>query len=61
MFKSSRFIAFVTGVVLFTVMVYTTTYDPIMLAGAISTLAGIYIIPRSFRGGSKENDTNTVV
>jgi len=54
MFKSSRFIAFVTGVVLFTVMVYTTTYDPIMLAGAISTLAGIYIVPRTFRGSKTE-------
>jgi hypothetical protein len=54
MFKSSRFIAFVVAVILFTVMVYTTEYDPMAIAGAISVIAGIYIVPRTYRGAQKE-------
>ena len=61
MFKSSRFISLLIAVVMFVVMVYTTEYEPIVLATSISTIVGMYIIPRSFRGANKENNTNTVI
>lgn len=54
MFKSSRFIAFVVAVILFTVMVYTTEYDPMAIAGAISVIAGIFIAGKTYRGAQKE-------
>jgi len=54
MFKSSRFIAFCVATVLFVTMIYTTTYAPMELAGAISVIAGVYIVPRSYRGGSEK-------
>lgn len=52
--NSTRFIAFAVAVILFTTMIYTTTYTPMELAGAISILAGIYIVPRTVRGSSPE-------
>lgn len=48
-FKSKRFVAFCVGIVLFVVMVYTTKYSPIELAGAISIITGIYIGLQSYR------------
>lgn len=53
MFRSSRFIAFCVGVALFTTMVFLTEYTPMEIAGAISIIAGIYIVPRTYRGYSK--------
>ncbi len=52
MFKSSRFIAFCVGVILFTSMVFLTPYSPLEIASAISIIAGIYIVPKTVRGYS---------
>jgi hypothetical protein len=55
MFNSKRFVAFIIAVVLFTVMVYTTTYTPIEISGGISVIACIYIGAQSLRGSSPED------
>ena len=54
MFHSSRFIAFCVATVMFVTMMYTTSFAPMELAGAISVIAGVYIVPRSYRGGSEK-------
>lgn len=56
MFRSKRFIAFAIGVILFTSMVFLTTYTPMELSGAISMLCGIYIGGQSLRSSSKEDN-----
>lgn len=53
MFRSSRFIAFCVAVALFTSMVFLTEYTPMEIAAAISIIAGIYIVPRTYRGSVK--------
>lgn len=54
MFKSKRFVAFGVAVVLFILMVYTTKYNPIELAGAITIITGIYIGAETLRGSTPE-------
>jgi hypothetical protein len=56
-FLSKRFIAFCVAVVLFTVMVFLTTYSPMELAGSISIITGIYIAGQTVRGSSTENNS----
>jgi hypothetical protein len=51
-FRSSRFIAFILILIIFTIMVFTTHYTPIDIAGAISIIGGMYIIPRTLRGST---------
>lgn len=52
MFKSSRFISLCVAVALFTTMVFLTEYTPMEIAGAISIIIGVYIVPRTYRGYS---------
>jgi hypothetical protein len=49
MYKSKRFLAYAVSIVLFILMTYTTGHSPLELAGALSTLSGIYIIAQSVR------------
>lgn len=41
--KSKRFITFCISIILFTLLVFVTTYQPLELSGAITMIAGIYI------------------
>jgi len=52
MFKSKRFIAHTIAVILFVTMTYTTSYNPMELAGAISIITGIYIAGQTYRKSS---------
>lgn len=49
MFKSKRFLAFGVAVALFILMIYTTKYNPLELAGAISIVCGVYIGAETLR------------
>ena len=53
MFKSKRFIAFIGGVLLFILMVYTTPFTPLEIAGAITIITSIYIGAESISPSKK--------
>ena len=55
MYRSKRFIAFCVAVVLFTLMIYTTDFTPMELAGSISILCGVYISAESYRKSENPN------
>lgn len=54
MYRSKRFVAFCVGVVLFVITLYTTSYNPMELAGAITIVTGIYIGAQSLRGSTPD-------
>lgn len=56
MFNSKRFLAFIIAVILFTIMVYTTKYNPIEIATGIAIIAAIYIGAQSLRPSNIENN-----
>ena len=55
-FRSKRFIAFCVATGLFVLMVFTTEYSPVEIAGGITMITGIYIAGQSLRGSSKPED-----
>lgn len=57
MYKSKRFVAFVTSVALFILFVFLTDYPPLEIATSISIISGIYITNQSLRS-SKHNEEN---
>ena len=57
MFNSKRFVAFGVAVVLFILMVYTTKYNPLELAGAISIICGVYIGAETLRKSENQEPT----
>ena len=54
MFKSKRFIAYVAAMVIFILGILLTELPALELAGAITLLTGIYIVPQSIRGSKPE-------
>ena len=54
MYRSKRFIAFITATALFILMVFLTEYSPMEIAGALSVITGVYIGGESFRKSDKE-------
>jgi VIT1/CCC1 family predicted Fe2+/Mn2+ transporter len=55
MFKSKRFVAFIVGVILFTLLVFLTSHPILEISGAVSMICGIYIGAQSLRGSSPED------
>ncbi|HPQ79967.1 MAG TPA: hypothetical protein PLG47_05905 [Candidatus Dojkabacteria bacterium] len=54
MFKSKRFIAFTVAVILFILLLYTTDYSPMEIAGGITTITGVYIGAQTYRKSGSE-------
>ena len=54
MYRSKRFIAFCVATGLFVLMIYTTPYQPMEIAGALSIITGIYIGAQAYRKSDKE-------
>jgi hypothetical protein len=55
MFKSKRFVAFVVSISLFTIMIFTTKYTPMEIAGALSIIDAVYIGAQTVRGSTPED------
>ena len=55
LFASKRFIAFGVSSILFVILLFTTNYTPIEIAGGLAMIAGIYIGAESYR----KSDSNT--
>ena len=53
-FKSKRFLAFLIGIALFVLIIYTTEFTPVEIAGGITIITGIYIGADTFRKSDKE-------
>lgn len=56
MFKSKRFVVLCLSVVLFLLLIYTTSFAPMEIAGSIATITSVYITAQSIRGSSKTGD-----
>jgi hypothetical protein len=48
-FDSKRFTCWVVSIILFILLIYTTKFDPLQVAGGVSMLSGIYIAADTFR------------
>ena len=53
-FNSKRFIAFCVATALFVLMIFTTDYSPMEIAGGLSIITGVYIGADTFRKSDKE-------
>ena len=42
--------------VLFLLLIYTTSYAPLEIAGSIASITSVYITAQSFRGSSKPEE-----
>lgn len=56
MFKSKRFVAFSIAVVLFVLMIYTTSYPVLEIAGSLTILTSIYIVSDTIRKSGNQPD-----
>jgi hypothetical protein len=59
-YKSKRFLAILIATILFTVMVYTTKYNPLELSASITALFGMYIALQTVRESPPENKNETI-
>lgn len=57
--SSKRFVAFVVGIIIFVVGIYTTSYTPIQLAESIGIMCGIYIGGDTIRKSDTKDTTPT--
>jgi len=55
-FKSKRFIAFSTCCILFIVLIYTTSYQPLEIASGLAILGGLYIGAESIKPSKKVDE-----
>ena len=58
MLNSKRFFAACGATVCFVIMVYTTAYPPLEIAGAITMILGAYLGAQSYRGSNMQKDNN---
>jgi hypothetical protein len=56
MFKSKRFVAFSIAVVLFVLMIYTTSFPVLEIAGSLTILTSIYIVSDTIRKSGNQID-----
>jgi hypothetical protein len=54
---SKRFVAFILAMIVFVIVVYTTSYTPIEIATAITLITGVYVGAQSIRPSSTPNTT----
>ncbi|MHB8131097.1 MAG: hypothetical protein ACYDEX_19120 [Mobilitalea sp.] len=53
--KSKRLVSFLVGVILYVVLIYTTRFSPMEIAGSITMIIGIYVTSETFRKSEKSN------